>query len=403
MELKLTGVSETFKAPCVLRGLTDSGNVGRGCRLEEHVEKKAEMAPKVLSFFSGGGGLDLGFAACGFNMLFETDIDPFSCKTLAENCDVAVEHGLDGFRNASVLQADAFSLHGDKILKKLALEPSDVDVLIGGPPCQAFSVFGKRKGTADRRGQLSFEYIRLLSELKPKVFVFENVYGILTVQNGEVFSNLLEELAQDFSGTTYSLFWQRVNAKDFGVPQHRDRVIVVGVRNDVDCDTDALKIIPLEGMEPQERTVRDAFRNLPSPGRSKIANHTGRRHSQRIIDRYRALRPGERDPKTRINKLNLALPSFTIIVGSDHGGGKGHVHPVEPREVTPRESARVQTFPDWWTFAGTGRHCIRQVGNAVPPLLGAAIADMVRSQIFRQERTPMKTVLHRLSQEHLFQ
>jgi DNA (cytosine-5)-methyltransferase 1 len=92
-----------------------------------------------------------------------------------------------------------------------------------------------------------------------------------------------------------------------------------------------------------------------------------------------------KDSKTRINKLNPNKPSFTIVVGSDKGGGKGHVHPFEPREVTPRESARIQTFPDWWEFYGTGRHIIRQVGNAVPPIFAAMLASHIANEIFNEK------------------
>jgi DNA (cytosine-5)-methyltransferase 1 len=131
------------------------------------------------------------------------------------------------------------------------------------------------------------------------------------------------------------------------------------------------------------RTVDEALRFLPTDWeQSNVPNHKGREHSQRIIERYKHLAFGERDPKTRINKLNPNRPSFTIIVGSDHGGGKGHVHPFAPREVTPRESARMQTFPDWWEFYGTGRHVIRQVGNAVPPLFAAILAEHVKAHLF---------------------
>jgi DNA (cytosine-5)-methyltransferase 1 len=122
---------------------------------------------------------------------------------------------------------------------------------------------------------------------------------------------------------------------------------------------------------------------MPHPGSADdLFNHVGREHSQRIVDRYTALQFGERDSMTRINKLHPARPSYTIIVGSDKGGGKGHVHPFMAREVTPRESARLQTFPDWWEFYGKGRHVIRQVGNAVPPLFGALLANHVKRTLF---------------------
>ena len=122
-------------------------------------------------------------------------------------------------------------------------------------------------------------------------------------------------------------------------------------------------------------------------GGDAVPNHIGREHSKRIVNRYTSLSFGERDPKTRINKLDPERPSFTIIVGSDKGGGKGHVHPFTPREVTPRESARMQTFPDWWEFHGTGRHVIRQVGNAVPPLFAALLAEHVKVHLFGAKKS----------------
>jgi DNA (cytosine-5)-methyltransferase 1 len=121
-----------------------------------------------------------------------------------------------------------------------------------------------------------------------------------------------------------------------------------------------------------------------------------------IVERYAGMRPGQRDVHTRINKLDLRRPSFTIIVGSDKGGGKGHIHPTEPREVTPRESARIQTFPDWWAFAGTVRHPIRQIGNAVPPLLASAVGNAIREQILGIPSVPFREVIEILDQQHLF-
>ena len=150
------------------------------------------------------------------------------------------------------------------------------------------------------------------------------------------------------------------------------------------------------------RTVTDAFRNLPEPNKDYPSNHTGRVHSELIIKRYSELPFGARDNHTRINKLDPNRPSFTIICGSNCGGGKGHVHPYQPREVTPRESARIQTFPDSWTFDGHGRYVISQVGNAVPALLAFAIGNAIRKQIFGLKEVPFKTALKRMEQTHLF-
>jgi DNA (cytosine-5)-methyltransferase 1 len=202
----------------------------------------------------------------------------------------------------------------------------------------------------------------------------------------------------------YELSVFRLNAADYGVPQSRDRVFIIGNRegkklNSIPpiCSVDA------EGKvsRPPHRTVTDAFRGLPPLG-EKLQNHTSRDHSERIIERYTNLKYGERDSKTRINKLDPKRPSYTIIVGSDKGGGKGHVHPFEPREVSPRESARIQTFPDWWAFSGTSRHPIRQVGNAVPPVMAAMIGRELMKHFFGGEKRSLKTILSLLGQEHLF-
>jgi DNA (cytosine-5)-methyltransferase 1 len=151
-------------------------------------------------------------------------------------------------------------------------------------------------------------------------------------------------------------------------------------------------------------TVAKAFSNLPPPGEnSPVPNHVGRVHSSRIMERYASLGAGQRDDFTQINRLYLQRPSFAIIVGSDNGGGKGHVHPLEPREVTPRESARLQTFPDWWIFCGKRTaEIIRQVGNAVPPLFAGAVgAQMIRG-IFGGSSVPsFEEIAVRLGQDHL--
>ena len=275
---------------------------------------------------------------------------------------------------------------------------------MGGPPCQAFSVFGKRKGRKDPRGQLVFEYLRILSDIRPKVFVFENVYGLLTIENGKIFEEVCGRLANPCKGLHYELSIHRVNAANYCVPQFRDRVFIIGHIGGKQIKSLPELAAENPGMNQVKwRTVRDALRGLPVIGTPGIPNHTGRKHSDRIIQRYANLSPGERDSSTRINRLNLNRPSFTIIVGSDKGGGKGHVHPIEPREVTPRESARIQTFPDWWAFSGTSRHPIRQIGNAVPPLLSASIGNAIRENLLGLARIDFDRVVFSLSQEHLFE
>lgn len=368
--------------------------------------------PKVISLFSGAGGLDLGLAAAGFDILFESDIDPFSCETLETNRPKCEKHRVSGFANAYVNQADVRELNGGDVLRTVQMEKYEPDVLAGGPPCQAFSVFGRRKGVNDDRGKLVFEYARLLREIAPRAFVFENVYGLLTVQGGKVFEEIQQLLSEPGAGVRYHVRAERMNAQDYGVPQSRDRVILFGVRSDVTPTSPTIHLPPvtgnpstIEGCALPWRTVGQAIMEMPSPvstrGRA-MHNHRGRKHGPTVSSRYELLAPGERDGRTRINRLDLERPSYTIVVGSDAGGGKGHVHPVEPRELTPRESARLQTFPDWWEFTGNVRHTIRQVGNAVPPLLGFAIGNGIRESIFSMERVPLQAGVSTLGQAHLF-
>ncbi len=331
----------------------------------------------ALSLFSGGGGLDLGFAAAGFKIGCSSDIDPFSCNTLLLN-----KEKKNFYTHASAITADIKKITAKDILKEAQMQKGSVDIIIGGPPCQAFSVFGQRKGLTDPRGNLVWEYLRIVKEVQPKAFVFENVSGIKTIHDGKLFKDILKKLTLD---GTYAVSAHSYEVADFGIPQFRNRVFIIGAQNGVIVPP----MIPThgEGRLKKHRTVKEALRFLPAPEISnQIPNHIGRKHSERIITRYRDLEFGERDPKTRINKLNPSRPSYTIIVGSDNGGGKGHVHPIAPREVTPRESARMQTFPDWWEFYGVGRHVIRQVGNAVPPLFSAIIAEHIKQHVFGEKK-----------------
>lgn len=348
--------------------------------LADSIEDCALRMPlTALSLFSGGGGLDLGFSASGFKVGCSSDIDPFSCQTLLINSGK-----MPFYSHAHSIAADITKVTAEDLLSESGLEKGNIDLVIGGPPCQAFSVFGRRKGLDDPRGNLVWEYERIIREVMPRAFVFENVAGLKSIHDGKLYDDILEELTMDGAYTVSAHHYQ---IAEFGIPQFRDRVFFIGARNGVKVP----QMKPthgegLLGLKPY-RTVKEALRLLPVPGYGgQVANHTGRKHSKRIIDRYQSLQFGERDHKTRINKLHPERPSFTIIVGSDKGGGKGHVHPYDPREVTPRESARMQTFPDWWEFHGTGRHVIRQVGNAVPPLFAALLAEHIRVHVFGAQR-----------------
>lgn len=371
--------------------------------------KKKNTGPKkLISFFSGGGGLDLGLEAAGFETVFATDIDHHSCQTLQNGKAYCKDANLPFLQSAVVRQADVINLTSEEVMAAAGISVGEVDLMAGGPPCQAFSIFGKRQGVNDPRGLLPHQYLRLLREIQPKAFVFENVFGLLTIHGGETFKELCELLENPGNGVTYTLSVFRLNAADYGVPQFRDRIFIIGSQSGRKiecipkiCAPSSVKNGNTDSNLLPYRTVKDGLKGMPALG-TILANHTSRVHSERIIERYTNLKHGERDSKTRINKLDPERPSYTIIVGSDKGGGKGHVHPVEPREVSPRESARMQTFPDWWAFSGTSRHPIRQVGNAVPPLLAAVVGREIMDKFFDGERRSFKQMVSALGQEHLF-
>ena len=349
----------------------------------------------AISLFSGGGGLDLGFSAAGFNVACATDIDPYSCETLCINSGKKRY-----YRHSQSILGDIKQLKGGDLLQRADLKSEQVRIVLGGPPCQAFSVFGRRRGVNDPRGDLVWEYLRLVQELQPEAFVFENVAGFRSIHDGELYRDLLCRLS--FFGR-YTVSAHLYEMADFGVPQFRKRLFFIGSKQGIKVPLmERTHGSSTDDVRPY-RIVREALRELPSPDKGHLVpNHNGRTHSARIVERYRNLEFGERDPKTRINRLHPDRPSFTIIVGSDKGGGKGHIHPFAPREVTPRESARMQTFPDWWEFYGTGRHVIRQVGNAVPPLFAALLASHIKTFLFGSgKRSAYRYLINKLGLDYL--
>lgn len=177
----------------------------------------------AISLFSGAGGLDLGFARAGFNVLVCVELDPSCCDTLRKN-----------MKNTKVLQADISTIEGGELLDLAGVNRSEIDILIGGPPCQSFSLAGDRKGLNDPRGQMIAHFVRLVGEIEPKAFVMENVKGMVNWGGGAA----LKLIEQEFENLTlnkgscpkYSVAHQVLNAMDYGVPQQRERVFIVGNR-----------------------------------------------------------------------------------------------------------------------------------------------------------------------------
>jgi DNA (cytosine-5)-methyltransferase 1 len=312
-----------------------------------------------VSVFCGGGGLDLGFSTAGFKPLFSSDVVPAFCNTIHKNLGqhIAEPH-------------DITNLSGEAVLARIG---GAVDVVIGGPPCQSFSILGARKSTEDPRGKLVYEYARFIREIGPQAFLFENVPGILTVNKGADWRELLSFFESE---TGYYIHWTKLNSVWFGVPQFRQRVIAVGFRDQAAYErfkwprrfhSESLDRPELGMLPPRHSGM--AFEDV-----ANLSNHVLREHCDRVIMRYSQIAPGGRDRKDHTDRVHPERPSGTVLVGSGAGGGRPFIHPTEHRHITVREAARLQSFPDWWEFYGGPTAAYRQVGNAVPPIMAKAVA-----------------------------
>lgn len=312
-----------------------------------------------ISLFSGGGGLDLGAYLAGFNTLFASDLKETFVSTIRAN----IPH-------TNIFGGDILALSYEDILARAGINEGQLDLMIAGPPCQSFSILGKRKALDDPRGQLTHKYFDLISQIRPRAFLFENVPGLLNVNRGQDFQNLWAYLQEK---TGYQLFSQICHAADYAIPQFRNRVIIIGFREDVNCEHFNF---------PTQSTSR---LNLPQRIPSKWAlediegkpNHEIRKHGPVVQARYNATIPGTRCKTDHTDRINPETPSGTVLVGSSAGGGRPHIHPSVPRVITVREAARLQSFPDWYVFQGSTTDQYRQVGNAVPPIMAYEILKVV--------------------------
>ena len=233
--------------------------------------KEVEYKYNCISLFSGGGGLDLGAHFAGFKTLLVSDIIPSYTDTIKANLP-----------HVSVYNDDAMDLTAEKI-RCLAKIKGDVDLIIAGPPCQAFSIMGKRQSLDDPRGRLTIKYFELVSGLRPKTFLFENVPGLMTVNHGEDFSNLLEFIESE---TGYRLYRTKLNASDFGIPQERERIFIVGFRPDISCESFSFPTSatgPLHNQLPDKMPSKFALESVEG-----LPNQVIRVHTEAVRKRFAA-------------------------------------------------------------------------------------------------------------------
>ncbi len=384
--------------------------------------------------------MTLGFEMAGFDVPVAVELDPIHCATHQFN-----------FPFWSVLCRNVAEVTAEDIRKEVSLGDRDIDVIFGGPPCQGFSQMGKQV-LDDPRNQLMLDFIRLVLELQPKYFVIENVKGLTAGKH----QNFLDEVREKIEKNDYQVVWpyQVLNAANYGVPQSRERLFLLGVKKGFEMPSYPEKITanPRKKREISDTnnlqkspTVKEAIADLPEIERySELLKQdwlkveygepsdyakkmraldffeddysyprdfdsnilTGclqTKHSPESIGRFAATLPGKSEPKSRFHKLHPEGISNTLRAGTPSNRGAytspRPLHPFKPRCITVREAARLHSYPDWFRFHGTKWHGFRQIGNSVPPLLAKAIATEIIKVLGCQLSKP--TVKQSLGDEKL--
>ena len=338
------------------------------------------MSCNVVSLFSGGGGLDIGFKKAGFNIVWAIDINQDAVNTYKKNV------------GEEIICGDLYEIDEKKIPR--------CDFVIGGPPCQSFSLAGNRN-CDDQRGRLVWRYIDIIKELQPKGFLFENVTGLVSAKNSDG-EKILPLLFKAFSDIGYHLSYQIVNAADYGVPQLRKRVIIVGFKELYRSFEFPKTTHNIDGSSGKKKyvSVEEALGDLPIPSDNcKITEHTYPTMSE--LDKYicHHVKPGgnymdipdevnsvrikrlkrEGGHTTCYGRMDPSKPSYTINTYFNRPNVGCNIHYAQERLITLREAMRLQTFPDDYQLVSKskqGKNLI--IGNAVPPLLAFKLAQQIK-------------------------
>ena len=356
----------------------------------------------VIDLFSGCGGLSLGFLKDGYTVKTAVEFDKSIAQSYKEN-----------HPDINVIVDDIRNVDNSGVFTK-----DSADVIIGGPPCQGFSMAGARIRHGfidDPRNFLFKSYFNVVKCVKPKAFVFENVKGILTMKNGQIFKQIFEIFSDKnlLDGDFYNLTYRVVKATDYGIPQARERVIIIGTKNKI-LDIDSIWNTSIENIKQEipsffdKVTIKDAIGNLPdetetgiiknpipisdyqkflSCKNEYITNHNGTKHSPKAISRMSRVKNGENftvlkeDIKSvhsgSYGRLSWNSQAQTITTRFDTPSGGRFTHPDKNRTLTPREAARIQSFPDAYVFCGSRTSICKQIGNAVPPKLSYFLAKVI--------------------------
>lgn len=341
----------------------------------------------VGDLFAGVGGLSEGFRMDGFEIGFAIEFD----KNIAES--YRLNHLSTNVIADDITNIDVANLH--------KLHPN-IDVIIGGPPCQGFSQKGKRLNLEDSRNYLFKQYIKFVEEFKPKYFLLENVPNILTTSNGY----FKEQIIQSFENIGYEVTCGVLYARDFGIPQDRRRAMFLGQIDKLEIELpkptyvyttvkDAIYDLPFigsgEGVEvtDYENEAQTTYQKLMRKNSKKLYNHVATNHSKSALERLRMIPKGKGKEVLPAELLTKSIYSGTwcrliedgiaptITTRFDTPSSGRFTHPILDRCLTIREAARIQSFPDTFRFYGNRTCQMKQVGNAVPPLLAKAVADMI--------------------------
>ena len=365
--------------------------------------------PIAIDLFAGCGGLSLGLEAAGFDVIAAVEFDAIH----------ALVHHVN-FPDCVTICRDIRKLDSQELLNIIKNKGySDLDLIAGGPPCQGFSLMGKRQ-LDDPRNALIFEYLRIIRNLKPKYFIFENVPGIASGKQ----QKFLQDLIVQFEKIGYQITQpiKVLDASLFGAPQKRKRLILLGSRKDVppvNYPQESHCLTETEGKKPFNNvgdTIQDlvafpafikkdqginsnqldysSFRTsfaLQPQGFYRLChhrqtdglvyNHLGSKHTPKSINRFQATTPGTTEKTSHFFKLSATGLCNTLRAGTARDKGAytaaRPIHYQQPRCITVREAARLHSFPDWFQFHRTIWHGFREIGNAVVPLLGKALGDEV--------------------------
>lgn len=380
--------------------------------------KRTDRRPVGIDLFAGAGGLSLGFEQAGFDVAAAVEIDPVHCATHEYN-----------FPQSKAICASVVDLTGDEIRRKASLLGKDIDVVFGGAPCQGFSMIGRR-ALDDPRNRLVFHYVRLVRELQPKYCVFENVKGLTLGTHAKFLEELIEALR--LADYKVVLPYRVLNAADYGVPQDRRRLFLLGVRRGQKApqypeptttknvvwdaigdlpDADSFeRLMVHDNVSARWKTEAQYARRLrgieedPSDfgyarqfEQNAMTSSLRTEHSDRSRRRFVETLHGETEPISRYRKLDAKGLCNTLRAGTDSARGAftspRPIHPYLPRVITVREAARLHSYPDWFRFHSTKWHGFRQVGNSVPPLLGRAVAQEIVKALGIKPRKPKKAVV----------